>query len=751
MSDKAPPQRGAAHRILELEDQVKGLMETVTLLHQMYHLDALNIPKPDQYVKQGGYTMPELQQRFANPPVQAGQSTTTTAPTTAPAANTEPQEVNQSTTSTALTLADVQNLPQYTYSPLDEASSEIRLLALDTTGSGDDIISCRLITASLDDAPEYHGAGKFNKSPIECFTPLSYCWGSASFTEHIIVDGHSFLVTPSLHTALRHFRNAIEPPEDPFNKRDRKNETYWWIDAICVNQKDVAERNSQVGLMTRLYRAARMVHVWLGEERDNSSQAMNLIKDLAYLPSDPDDMESWNYIPKKAGQTHRPDGPGRRMKKLPAHDTTVLSDEEKLENYTALVSFYQRPWFSRIWIRQEIALPEDVTFHCGVETCNWKDLMRTADILTYLADEYHLPTLQIDGLRDQDSYGSCFQKALGLYELREEMGRWGGQTYGELNSLALKWRDCQATDPRDKVFAMLPLINPDETDIQADYHKDKLKVYKETTLSLLRSKTDFLSGCQNPSRSNGLPSWVPDLEVASRPLLTETDFGYNKSPDQWGDEPDDVANFVYISDQERLDIEGVIFDEVQDISKDDYISPESSNEDIRTISEQWREFYETRRDALFESWEAQGNWDGRDECISMFDIPFNESNWQWQVLRNTDVDRYRLGGDRDGVRFKRWDDDTIDHDPVLKKVKRLLPSDDSPFSSILGQEDEYFAYFRPLAIGRRMFFSSRGAIGLLPAEARVGDAICFFDGCGCPFVIRKAENDTWVIVGQACK
>lgn len=755
----------ADKRIARLEDQVKGLMETVTLFHHLYHLEALNIPKPDQYV-QGGYDISDLQRRFPLlasvahvaesersdvsiadlfDPEQAVQSDL--GASTVDSAG--PNQAAQSNTNNTVTAIDVSSLSPYTYSPLNEASSEIRLLALDTTGSPGDPISCRLITASLDDAREY--PDKYGTLPIERFTPLSYCWGTANFTETIIMDGQLFLITPSLYTALQYFRKVIRPFNNRYGEQQKNSETYWWIDAICINQKDIAERNSQVGLMSRLYRAAQTVHIWLGEESDDSTQAMKLIRELAYLPTSPEDIESWQYIPKKAGQTHRPDGPGRRKVKLPTHDAIVLSDEQKLGNYTALIRFYQRAWFSRVWIRQEIALPQDVTFHCGTEACNWRDVMRTADILTYLADEYHLPALQVDELERNDSGVSCFRAALGLYELREEM-RLQRDTYGELKVLALKWRDCQATDPRDKVFAMLPLINPDEIDVQADYAKDKQEVYQNTALTLLEHSLDYLSGCQNPTRSNGMPSWVPDLQEPAKPLPTETDYGHQKDLENtWGNPSDDIPDFEYVPDEARLDIQGVIFDEVKVIDEDDYVEAGSSNEQIRMISRQWRALYETLRDSLFKTWEQEGNSEGRDECLGMFDIPFGEESWQWKVLRNSGADQYRAGGDRDDVRFKRWDTDTVDHDPTLKKVKALLPSSNLPFSDILGKDEEYFAEFRPLAIGRRFFFTIRGAIGLVPTEAELGDAICFLDGCACPFVIRKAGSDTWVIVGQACE
>ncbi|KAG5807705.1 hypothetical protein H9Q74_007679 [Fusarium xylarioides] len=39
-----------------------------------------------------------------------------------------------------------------------------------------------------------------------------------------------------------------------------------WIDAICINQDDIAERNSQVAMMSQIYGSARCVVAWLGEE-----------------------------------------------------------------------------------------------------------------------------------------------------------------------------------------------------------------------------------------------------------------------------------------------------------------------------------------------------------------------------------------------------------------------------------------------------------------------------------------------------
>jgi hypothetical protein len=337
MSREAPlPGGGIYDRIFQLEDQVKGLMETVNQLHQAYHLDKLNIPKPDQYVRAGGYTMGDMYERMPH---------TKPVSTAVPASNSKITKTDsKAVIKPRIATSEIPSLAPYKYSPLNAESSEIRLIGLETSTSLTDPIMCRLIKVSLDSAPKY--AHPVNPLPVSLYTPLSYCWGTISGTKHIVVDGKSFLVTPSLYTALLHFRKANQNPPNAFKKRETDKETYWWIDAICINQNDLDERNSQVGLMTRLYKQAQMVHVWLGEESEDSARAMQVIRELAYLPNSREEIATWNYIP-KPGQTHRPDGPGRPLVKLPT-EIAPIPIEEKLKNYRALINLYQRPWFSRV-------------------------------------------------------------------------------------------------------------------------------------------------------------------------------------------------------------------------------------------------------------------------------------------------------------------------------------------------------------------------------------------------------------------
>lgn len=368
--------------------------------------------------------------------------------------------------------------------------------------------------------------------------------------------------------------------------------------------------------------------------------------------------------------------------------------------------------------------------------------MRTADLLTYLVDEYHLPALQQPGIRRDGSCTSCFHEAVQLIDIRD---RFRVDTdYGELEDLVLRFRDCQATDLRDKVYATLPLTAPDVTDIKADYRKEKEEVYKEVALSLIvRGGLEYLTGCQNPSRSNGLPSWVPDLDTRANPRRPAYNMDHQRCLETSHRDPEnDFPNFTYVAEHSRLDIQGVIFDQFTGISHTSCPTADMSNADVRRVVNEWRRFYAGRVSNPSECY--------RDVCGPLY---WDDQDWVPLFQMSSDEDRiFGRHHDHDCVRFKRLEDAAVDHDRGLKRARALLPLDDTPFSKVIGNVNEYLSELRPLCIGRKLVFTAQKGFGLFPAEANAGDEVCFFDGCKHPFVIRRVNGeDTWVIVGQACK
>ncbi|KAK0710051.1 heterokaryon incompatibility, partial [Lasiosphaeria miniovina] len=147
------------------------------------------------------------------------------------------------------------------------------------------------------------------------YTALSYCWGDPGITRPIALDGKERHVTVSLETAVRHLRKT-------------DSEFIVWADAVCINQEDAAERASQVQMMADIYRSASSVVVWLGEAGDNSDVAM-------------DTCVKWG-----GGSKDDPAASHRIFE-------NVIEPVDR-QTWQAVRSLFQRPYWRRLWIYQEV-------------------------------------------------------------------------------------------------------------------------------------------------------------------------------------------------------------------------------------------------------------------------------------------------------------------------------------------------------------------------------------------------------------
>ncbi|KAH8591877.1 heterokaryon incompatibility, partial [Bisporella sp. PMI_857] len=86
---------------------------------------------------------------------------------------------------------------------------------------------------------------------------LSYAWGETTTTHHVMIEGKRLPITANLDKALRRVRR---------NNQD----LYLWVDAICINQDDTAEKENQISMMFQIYQSATQVVVYLGEHSDHS-------------------------------------------------------------------------------------------------------------------------------------------------------------------------------------------------------------------------------------------------------------------------------------------------------------------------------------------------------------------------------------------------------------------------------------------------------------------------------------------------
>ena len=150
--------------------------------------------------------------------------------------------------------------PTQIHPALHHSSQQIRLLSLCEDVSGK--LACNISVFDLSDFPQY--------------IALSYVWGSAVVQHEISLNGQPFLIHHNLYLALksisRHVKAGDVQPESADGSLQRTVSTidaespprhwkYFWIDAVCINQTDILERNHQVRLMSNIYESAAFVLV----------------------------------------------------------------------------------------------------------------------------------------------------------------------------------------------------------------------------------------------------------------------------------------------------------------------------------------------------------------------------------------------------------------------------------------------------------------------------------------------------------
>lgn len=340
-------------------------------------------------------------------------------------------------------LSSIPEIETSIYRKLDKDKKDIRLIILDP-GLSEDPISCSLIYTSL-----------LNPSVIS-YEALSYCWGDSQDNQNIDVttfdqDGvrkqHLLPITSSLYRAM-------------LNLRLVEGKIVLWIDAICINQTDFTERSQQVAIMKDVYSQANRVVVWLGDGNEVTQKCIRAIKTI----SDRYEGSSKNITTEQA------------TKEL--HNPLMMDDHFHhwfLDNFP----IFDLPWFRRTWVIQEAFNAKAVVVRCGLDVLNWQTLLRVNRCMRRLRlwkNSVHkgvLPPLFGDLLDLSQKEGT-----LGQFERSPNMG---------ILEILIKALDLDATDPRDKIFAMLQFgeetrqseILPPE--IIPNYYKSVAQVFSDFT------------------------------------------------------------------------------------------------------------------------------------------------------------------------------------------------------------------------------------------------------------------------------
>lgn len=368
------------------------------------------------------------------------------------------------------------------YQTLATGTKTVRLLTLQPCTEQRQPIIAALEQADLDHRPEYEA--------------ISWYWGNPPFTGSIILSGVQATVPHNLEEALKHFR---------FSDRPRR----LWVDVICINQKDLSERETQIKLMRDIYGDATRTLVWLGPMQNRMDRvAFATLKRLCHGVS-----LRQTILEEAFGWPSQQQCPDEELE-------SRLAEYEDHDFLIPLSSFFERDWWKRLWVLQEVAVASEVLLFFGYENMEFTQLTSAYErLLTELRDRQTtlqsiLGISQIQSFRDllESSINTTIQLKRIFDRIRSQEGTISQRDMClQMIEALAKARTREASASHDKVFGLLGLIHPDLIQhFQPSYTEPGKQVFCRTAYQLLDlSKSFMLFNCLRDG-SVLRPSWCPD-------------------------------------------------------------------------------------------------------------------------------------------------------------------------------------------------------------------------------------------------
>ncbi len=599
----------------------------------------------------------------------------------------------------------------------------IRLLRLEA-GSGTDGIACR-----FEEDNQFQGVQLGKQAKYEA---LSYRWGNKDEREWITCNNKQFSITRDLAVSLHFLRRP-----------DRSR--ILWVDQICINQENPAEKQSQVGLMSSVYLEAQQVVVWLGNETASTPLAFSFLHILAGAGHD---------YPEH-GDQHRLNASERNLLRMPAQDP------EKMKAFTEVLSY---EWFARMWIIQEIVCGQSIVVRCGHSEMRWD---RFIDGITY--GQNHQIWKRSAVIEKNLNCCANLVMVLSAQSAYSRAGVDAPQRF-QLDLLGMLdiCRPSIAGDYRDKIYGLYGMcllpgmrrlaadfdaigIEPDYCTkwdvLDPDYRMEVSDLYQRVVFGLIRWKgaLDILSmpRFDTETRMETLPTWVADLRFDEGHSLMNPLINLQENPRTYFNAAWYSEAYAELNDK-ILTLSGYEYDIVADTA-----SFEALEEDIGP---------KIQRQAEWNTFQRRGRhspryWLPPEKKEGRLDV-------YWQTLICCDHPEFDEGIRIERRLFRQHFDAYHRLFPLTKAclllaascgvlTDILFGSSSLPFWTCLlldrflveplqrwwyhGIPERFTAYRKG---GRRLARTKKGLLALVPASTMPGDSIGIFQGGKTPLIYR---------------
>lgn len=653
---------------------------------------------------------------------------------------------------------DPTDLDRYVYSPLGEPRS-IRLLHFHQDEY---------------ELPDYrqqkvYTIESFPHAQAPPYLTLSYAWKAPRNDEEclkayegdgkwvIIRDGEKHYrleVGRNLHEGLQKITQA------------QSSVRYIWIDALCINQKDLRERASQVSMMGDIYSRCTRVVIWLGEMEAREAARIHILHSVI-LP------ELIKYI----GQHGMDSIKTGNWTKQDLDDRFGVAGLVRSENWNGYLRLYRNTrWFGRAWVIQEVALAPDAVVMFAHLQLAWTDMLLMARFLraSGLCNDVFDPTDADDS--DMLTPGTILEAVHELQQSARTLKNHDGLQIAATdlrrrNASRMSWevflrcvfvlRAVQSEDPRDRIFAALGFLHIDEGNsgvILPDYQISTEELFIKVTTVLLskRPGLEILTMRGNSNRRMGdLPTWVPDFTTAPEiPLHQELDEASSRV-ESWPS---------WRVEDSKLVLQGVAFTTVKAVHPWDFINDATSAREIAGL--------DTSVKILMGGFNAVRHLSGSPDPLQILwrtliadqtsvsgQAPIDSSHFR-SFMAQTILQLFDHMAADDPSNNAAWAPEGIGH--------MFPPSDSKPSASMLKDlqarrnrvktslypKDEDLAVLDTLAkkagvfvtatgkytTDRQLYVTEEGLVGLGPLSMNEGDRIVYVRGTPFLFAMREKER-----------
>lgn len=547
------------------------------------------------------------------------------------------------------------------------------------------------------------------------FMTVSYTWGSIHSDERLNLNGHDVPILQSV-APLLHMLSSNSCPD--FDSRH----DYLWLDSICINQRNDGERASQVKLMRKIYGQASQTLVWLGEQSDDTDQAIDFLITL--------------------GQRRREFRHAARKRTM-----RIPTELEHNPGWDSLDRLLQNPWWRRVWTLQEFLIPEELTFYCGRKSLSRQAFRQGMDALELCGRVKSSAKSAWNRRRISDWYSKD--------DSRDKMS---------LVSLMAFCGDYEVTDPRDRVWGLHGLAREEDRRMigHPTYAYDLETLYTGLVRGFVETHNSLDIICFShlfSSLQPGWPSWVPDWRVPVQPRVVPLMVSQsanehlanfrpvstkNKQTAAYkasGDELPRIKCDVY----RRLSCQGLVIDVIDGLcsAQRGLLSTVESTSPVNTqpgnakerealLQSLARSLVLNRVDKFLEQRAAGGKQDAIDLVLlvtACADLEGPDDRgffwWFFRWWQARQCPALRIRG------FTLEEICTMNRQPAGASRRESEP------------RKSFFTRLKNTMTGghRRIMVTDLGDIGLAPRMAQKGDVVCVLFGCSVPVVLRRLGQD----------